>query len=141
MRKDLGIFMKVGSFGVIFVFMLIIFIVMTGVVALTNTEFMVGTPEQASQTDWSSSLRTLSFFNSNFSPLAGILGLGYFLHPCSIPIVRSAAKPENTQRDMFLGYFFVFVSYILIGILGSIGFVGTNFSSYFVGIEQSATAG
>lgn len=123
--------MKVGSIGVIFVFMLIIFIIYTGGVAFTNTEFMIGTPGQVEETDWSSSLRTLTLSNFNFSPLAGILGLGYFLHPCSIPIVRSAAKPENTQRDMFLGYFFVFISYVIIGTLGSIGFVGTDFTAYF----------
>jgi hypothetical protein len=90
-KKDLSIFMKVGSIGVIFVFMLIIFIVITGVVAFTNTEFMIGSTEAAKETDWNSSLRTLTLFNSNFSPLAGILGLGYFLHTCSLPIVRSAA--------------------------------------------------
>ena len=79
--------------------------------------------------------------NSNFSPLAGILGLGYFLHTCSLPIVRSAAKPEKIDRDMFLGYFFVFISYLLIGTLGYIGFVGTNFSDYFISIEGTATQG
>ena len=88
--------MKVGSIGVIFVFVLIIFIVFTGVVAFTNTEFMIGSAEVAKQTDWNSSLRTLTLVNSNFSPLAGILGLGYFLHTCSLPIVRSAASPEKT---------------------------------------------
>ena len=42
-KKDLGIFMKVGSIGVIFVFMLIIFIIITGIVALGNTDFVLGT--------------------------------------------------------------------------------------------------
>lgn len=79
--------------------------------------------------------------NSNFSPLAGILGLGYFLHTCSLPIVRSAAQPEKTDRDMFLGYFFVFVSYLLIGTLGYIGFIGTNFSDYFEVMAGTNTAG
>ena len=36
-KKDLSIFMKVGSIGVIFVFMLILFIAITGIMALTNT--------------------------------------------------------------------------------------------------------
>lgn len=121
--------------------MLIIFIVWTGGMAFTNTEFMIGTPEQVKNTDWSSSLRSLTLFNPNFSPLAGILGLGYFLHPCSIPISRSAAKPEHTKRDMFLGYFFVFISYVIIGTLGSIGFIGTDFTTYFEGNLGTATAG
>ena len=42
-KKDLSIFMKVGSIGVIFVFMLIIFIMITGIVAFSDTEFMIGT--------------------------------------------------------------------------------------------------
>ena len=41
-KKDLTIFMKVGSIGVLFVLMLIFFIVYTGIVAFTNTEFMFG---------------------------------------------------------------------------------------------------
>ena len=79
--------------------------------------------------------------NSNFSPLAGILGLGYFLHTCSLPIVRSAARPEKTDRDMFLGYFFVFISYLLIGTMGYIGFIGSDFSEYYTGTVGTDTAG
>ena len=36
-KKDLGIFMKMGSFGAIFVTMLMIFIIGTGVMGLTQT--------------------------------------------------------------------------------------------------------
>lgn len=43
LKKDLSIFMKVGSFGVIFVFMLIFSIMFTGFSAFKNTDFMVGT--------------------------------------------------------------------------------------------------
>ena len=140
-KKDLSIFMKVGSIGVIFVFMLIVFIIFTGIMAFTNTEFMIGSAQVADSTDWSTGLRTLTMTNSNFSPLAGILGLGYFLHTCSLPIVRSAAKPENNDRDMFLGYLFVFISYIIIGTLGYIGFIGTDFSDYYVGNLGTDTEG
>ena len=132
MKKDLSVFLKVGSFGVIFVFMLIIFIIMTGIIAMTNTEFMVGSAEDSMDTDWSEGLRTLTLYNSNFSPLAGILGLGYFLHTICIPMSRSAANPEKNERDFFLGYLFVFISYIAMGILGYIGFMGVNFSDYFI---------
>ncbi len=140
-KKDLSIFMKVGSIGVIFVFMLIFFIVYTGISAFGNTEFMIGSADELKNTDWSDSLRTLTLTNSNFSPLAGILGLGYFLHTCSLPIVRSAARPEKTDRDMFLGYLFVFISYIVIGSLGYIGFVGVDFSNYYINTIDTETAG
>ena len=140
-KKDLSIFMKVGSIGVIFVFMLIIFIMMTGIIALTNTEFMIGSPENLTETDWSEGLRTIQMVNTNFSPLAGILGLGYFLHNCSLPIVRSAAKPENVDRDVFLGYLFVFLSYIVIGCLGYIGFLGVDFDKYYESTMGTNLAG
>jgi amino acid permease len=44
-KKDLSIFMKVGSVGVIFIVFLMVFIIYVGVAALTNTEFMWGTME------------------------------------------------------------------------------------------------
>ena len=69
------------------------------------------------------------------------MGLGYFIHQCSLPIVRSAARPEKTDRDVFLGYFFVFISYIVIGVLGYIGFIGTDFTTYFAGVADSDLAG
>ena len=140
-KKDLGIFMKVGSIGVIFVFMLIIYIIVTGIVAFKNTEFVIGTAESVSETDYSDSLRSLTLIGSNMAPLAGILGLGYFLHTASLPIVRSAKNPELADRDMFLGYFFVFLTYVIIGSLGYIGFMGTNFSAYFIKKVGSDTAG
>jgi len=76
-------------------------------------------------------VRTLTLFNPNFSPLAGIFGLGYYLHNVSLPIVRSAEKPENTDRNIFFGYFFVYLSYLLLGVLGYIGFIGFDFADYF----------
>merc|ERR1719469_1088036 len=124
--------MKVGSFGVVFIFFLIMFIVVTGILALSNTEFMIGSDQSSNDTNWSEGLRTLTLANSSFAPLAGILGLGYFLHPISLPIVRSSANPDKTGRDLFYGYFFVFLSYILIGTLGYIGFMGINFTEYFI---------
>ena len=133
--------MKVGSIGVIFIFMLIIFIVVTGIIALSKTEFMIGTPEEAAETDWSENFRTLMMTNTNVAPLAGIFGLGYYLHNCSLPIVRSARKPEKTKRDVFLGYFFVFISYIVIGSLGYIGFIGFDFKDYFIRNLGTVTAG
>ena len=41
-KKDIKIFMKIGSYGVIFVIMLMIFIIVTGVKALSDTSFSLG---------------------------------------------------------------------------------------------------
>ena len=121
--------------------MLIIFIIVTGIVAFTNTEFMVGPANDVNGTNWSEGLRTITMVHSNFSPLAGILGLGYFLHPASLPIVRSSANPEKVDRDLFNGYLSVFVTYIIIGVMGYIGFVGTDFTDYFISKNGSESAG
>lgn len=140
-KKDLTIFMKVGSIGVLFVLMLIVFIIYTGIVAFTNTEFMFGPADAIQNIDWKNDLRILTLMSPNFSPLAGILGLGYFIHTCSLPITRSAIRPENNDRDMFLGYFFVFISYIILGTLGYIGFIGTDFFDYFLTKEGTVHDG
>ena len=140
-KKDLTIFMKVGSIGVLFVLMLIVFIIYTGIVAFTNTEFMFGPADAIQNIDWKNDLRILTLMSPNFSPLAGILGLGYFIHTCSLPITRSAIRPQNNDRDMFLGYFFVFISYIILGTLGYIGFIGTDFFDYFLTREGTVHDG
>lgn len=52
--KSLKLFMKVGSYGVIFVFMLMIFIIYTGINTLTNTEFTIGSMKDSDNSDWKS---------------------------------------------------------------------------------------
>ena len=79
--------------------------------------------------------------SSNFAPLAGILCAGYFLHTCSLPIIRSSKNPEKNGRDIFLGYLLVFCSYAICGCLGYIGFLGFSFADYMEGVEGTDTAG
>ena len=55
--------------------------------------------------------------------------------------MRSAARPENSERDLFLGYISVFISYIILGSLGYIGFIGFDFAAYYESKEGEATAG
>ena len=59
-----------------------------------------------------------------------MLGIGYFLHPISLPIVRGNRVQKNNERDLSLGYFFTFLSYVIIGIFGYIGFMGAYFTGY-----------
>lgn len=124
--------MKIGSFGVLFIIMLMIFIVVYGILAFGNTEFTIGTTAESNAVDWNSPERVLVLFNTNVSPLAGILCAGYFLHSCSLPIIRSSKNPEKNVRDLFLGYLLVFMSYVTCGIMGYIGFLGFTFKDYFV---------
>ena len=86
---------------------------------------------QSDASDWNSDERTLVLFYGNFPQLLGVLCAGYFLHTCSLSIVRSSKNPEKNTRDVFIGYFMVFVSYAICGTLGYIGFMGSDFKAYF----------
>ena len=79
--------------------------------------------------------------NNNFAPVAGVLCAGYFLHVVGVPILRNAKEPKNNERDLFIGYFLVFISYLILGGLGYIGFIGFNFAGYFEDVRATATAG
>lgn len=94
--------------------------------SLTNTTFDISNePNDYENKD---SPRHLGLFKADFGPLAGMMCLGYYLHNCVIPILRNAANPKKNSRDMFIGYFLVFLSYTIVGIVGYIGFSGSKFN-------------
>lgn len=132
-KKNLGVFIRLGSLGAIFVSMLVIFILILGIYGFFTTDYQIGNTAQNKATLWANlhGVRTIVLFNTNFSPLAGILCTGYYLHTVSMPILRQSKKPENNMRNLFLSYFLVFMSYIIVGSLGYIGFIGTLFKKYF----------
>ena len=65
-KKDIRIFMKIGSFGVIFVCMLMVFIIYQGIKSLSNTTYSFGTTADSDASVWTSNKRTLVLFNGNF---------------------------------------------------------------------------
>jgi sodium-coupled neutral amino acid transporter 9 len=77
-------------------------------------------------------------FNSNVSPLAGLLGIGYFLHTVSIPIIKNNAVQANNERDVLAGYLLVAGSYIIVGVMGYIGFTGYFFTHKFLDMPADA---
>ena len=140
-KKDIKIFMKIGSFGVIFVVLLMIFIIYTGIKSLTDTEFSIGSYDDSMKTNWQTNQRTLVLFYSNFPSLLGVMCAGYFLHTCSLSIVRNTANPDKITRDVFIGYLMVFISYSVVGVLGYIGFMGVDFKKYFLNNVGTDTEG
>jgi hypothetical protein len=64
---------------------------------------------------------------SHYAKLMGILGGGFYFHNISLPVIRGNKNPENNVRDVFIGYFLVFITYCLAGVLGYYGFVGSTF--------------
>ena len=69
-------------------------------------------------------------FYSGYPALMGNLCAGYFLHTVSLSIVRNSKNPEKNNRDLFWGYFLVFISYCIVGVLGYIGYTGVDFKTY-----------
>lgn len=60
-----------------------------------------------------------------------MLCVGFYLHTNAIPVIQSNLKKENNNRDMFLGYALVLLTFLAIGIMGYIGFRGKLFDDYY----------
>jgi hypothetical protein len=131
-RKDLSIFIRLMSYGSAFIIALILFIITFGFYGLGTTHYQI-MPADKEIPPYTplDDTRYIKLFNSDFSPLAGALGIGYFLHTVSLPIVRNNANQDKNERDVFLGYVLVGFTYISVGIMGSIGFVGSYFSEFY----------
>jgi len=92
-KKDLTIFIRLMTYGSAFIIALIVFILGFGFYGLATTDYtiadasMVVPPITAGSEE-----RYIKLFNADFSPLAGALGIGYFLHTISLPIVRNNAN-------------------------------------------------
>jgi len=79
------------SYGAISIILISFFIIGVGIVSLANTPFKIMTiPDASAPEDFEKNLREIFLVNNNFTPLAGVLGIGYFLHPVSIPIARNS---------------------------------------------------
>lgn len=76
--------------------------------------------------------RDVEYFSSNFASLAGILCVGYFLHPAVTSITKNAKYPEKNVRDVTIGYVMAFVCLTVVGVFGYFGFKGVTFTGYYV---------
>ena len=64
----------------------------------------------------------VQLFASQYARLMGILGGGFYLHNISLPIIARNPNPKTNERDLFIGYFMVFFTYVCFGIVGYLGF-------------------
>lgn len=128
-RKDLSIFIKLISFGSFFIITLILFIVGVGIYGFANTKYEASLSFKPNVME--SDTRYLYLFGENFSTLAGMLGIGYFLHTVSIPIMKNNKNQQNNERDLSIAYGCVALTYITVGVLGYIGFTGVFFNDYY----------
>jgi len=79
MKRDLTIFMKMGSIGALCVICLIVFVIIYGFLGISNTSYKVyATP--SSDIGINKELHNIFLFDKGFSSLAGSLCAGYYMH-------------------------------------------------------------
>lgn len=140
MKRDMGIFIKINTFGVIFTIIITVSIISIGIYALFTTDYeYVGyiNNDKANPEPMRPDDSVILLFASQYSHLMGILGGGFYLHNISLPIYRNSKYPENNYRDMFIGFLVVCISYILCGVLGYYGFQSTHIFGPGIQIDQN----
>ena len=125
--KEMDVLVKFNSYGIYFVSSLLIFVIYNGFHTIVKDNFHFEYKENIE----GSIDRNLFLFGENISTLTGTLSLGLFSHSVILNLLKSNKIQENNQRDLFWGYFCVTMTYIIIGIMGYIGFSGSDFSSDF----------
>ena len=127
--KEMGILVRFNSYGIYFVSALLIYVIYNGIYTLAKDNLHFGYKENIK--DKSVKDRYLLLFGENPGMLAGTLSLGLFCHSVILPILKNNRKPQNNQRDLLCGYTLVTLTYIIIGIMGYIGFSGSRFDTDF----------
>ena len=133
--KNVSIYNKINSFGVIFIVIIITFTCGVGFYSLSNTDYTASKSTydnylaQKAAGEPVTYLAFVDLASNNFASLMGILGGGFYFHNISLSVCRNARNPENNLRDVFLGYVATLITYILCGALGYLGFTGSAFES------------
>jgi sodium-coupled neutral amino acid transporter 9 len=125
--KDMSFLSKFNSKGFLFVTPLLIYAIYIGfkTIFTNNLHFEY----KANTIDGED--RNLFLFGEEPGMIAGTLSLGLFCHSVVLNLLKDTKNPENNQRDLFFGYLCVSLTYIIIGIMGYIGFSGSGFDPEF----------
>ena len=125
--REMHFLAKFNSLGIYFVSVLLIFVIYRGIATMATDSFKFEYKENKKGNEE----RYLYLFGENPGILTGTLSLGLFCHSVILPLMKNNRNPENNQRDLFLGYVCVSLTYIIIGIFGYIGFSGADYSPEF----------
>jgi amino acid permease len=131
--KKVNFLIKINSYGVYFVSILIGFVFYQGIHSLFTQKFDFEYIENKNAPD--TQVRHLYLFGENPSMLAGALTMGYFSHSFVLSMMQNNEKQENNKRDLFFGYCLVCFTYVLIGLLGYIGFSEIQFDAIFKDVK------
>ena len=125
--KEIRFLVKFNSLGIYFISALLIFVIYQGIASLAKDSFHFEYKENIE----GSKDRYLLLFGERIELISGALSLGFFCHSVILSIMKNNRNQENNQRDLFIAYILVTLTYIIIGIMGYIGFSGSDFSSKF----------
>ena len=114
MLQEMHFLAKFNSYGIYFVSALLIFVIYTGIRTLATDTFHFEYKENIE----GSKDRNLFLFGTNPGILTGTFSIGMFCHSVILPLMKNNRKPENNQRDLFLGYVCVTLTYIIIDVFG-----------------------
>ena len=126
-KKDIDFIVKLSSYGIYFISILIFFVLYTGISSIINTKFDFDYITNKLNSD----KRHLKLFGENPALFAGTLSMAYFSHTTVLPVLKSNKNQKNNIRDLSLGYYFACFTFSFSGILGYIGFSGKNFDIEF----------
>jgi hypothetical protein len=127
MMREVNLLIKVNSYSVYFVSIIILYVIMRGIFALWYTSYDFEYKHNVED----NIVRHILLYGENPNILFGILTGSFFSHSFILPIMKNNENAKNNKRDLFIGYFLVYITYLLVGILGYIGFSDRNFDPNF----------
>lgn len=126
-KKEIHFLQKMNSLGVIVVLLILGFIIYVGIDSLARDTFHFEYKEnKVGIKD-----RNLYLFGENPGLITGMYSLGLFSHSFILPYMKNNKNPKNNTRDLFIGYLLVTLTFIIIGLMGYIGFSGSKYSTKF----------
>jgi hypothetical protein len=95
--KDVSIYVKLNSFGVVFVSIIVLFIIYVGISQIAKTDYVYDKDEYIDylndplrRNNPNDYLAYIGMANASFPPLMGILGGGFYFHNISLPVIRNS---------------------------------------------------
>ena len=130
--RDTMYIQRVNAFGVVFVVIFLLFVVYNGLRSVTSTHYVYSTTAyDAALSDPDAPYTAMiELSGSNYMPLMGILGGGFYFHNMSLSMMANSKNPEHNTRNIFIGFILVFITYSLIGLAGVYGFTGSTFAVF-----------
>ena len=130
--RDTMYIQRVNAFGVVFVIIFLLFVIYNGLRSMINTNYVYSaTAYNTALSDIDAPYTAMvKLSGSEFMPLMGILGGGFYFHNMSLSMVANARHPENNTRNILIGFILVFLTYSVIGVTGVYGFTGSNFATF-----------